>query len=142
MVYHIMLWHIRLSHSIAYHTMSHYSISCYSISYYRLSYYNLFYYIVAHIISCHIMSCHVTSCGVAWRALLRCAMWLIPWHSLSYHIIPASVTKTLLQRRGQMGENTFRAPNQGLDRSFCRWIAGQWLEQEELLVHRHRYHRI
>ena len=41
--------------------------------------------------------------------------------------IPLSVKKTLLRRRRRLGKRAFRAPNQGLDSSFCRWIAGQRL---------------
>ena len=38
-------------------------------------------------------------------------------------IIPVSVKITLLRKITRIGMLAFRAPNQGQDRSFCRWVA-------------------
>ena len=38
-----------------------------------------------------------------------------------------------------MGRLDFRAPNQGLESSFCGWIAGQRLAQKECLFRHRRY---
>ena len=38
--------------------------------------------------------------------------------------------QTLLQRKLHVGRQAFRAPNQVLESSFCRWIAGQRLAQK------------
>ena len=32
--------------------------------------------------------------------------------------------KALLRIGGQVGQSALKAPNQGLDRSFCPWLAG------------------
>ena len=39
--------------------------------------------------------------------------------------------KTFLRRRVDIGMSSFRAPNQGLESSFCLWTAGQGLAQKE-----------
>ena len=54
-------------------------------------------------------------------------------------LIPVSVKKTLLRKMIGMGTLAFRAPNQGLESSFCRWVAGQRLAWKECIFHRHRY---
>ena len=48
-----------------------------------------------------------------------------------FQTVPVSVKKTLLRRWRQMGENAFRAPNQGLDSSLSCGIAGQRLAYKE-----------
>ena len=52
--------------------------------------------------------------------------------------IPVPVKKKLLRRTGQVGRFASKTPNQGLERSFCWWIAGHRLLQQEFVVHRHR----
>ena len=39
--------------------------------------------------------------------------------------------KALFRRRVMFGKSAVRAPNQGLDSSFCRWIVGQRLAEKE-----------
>ena len=41
--------------------------------------------------------------------------------------IPVSVKKTLLRRRRPLGKLAWKAPKQGLERSFCCCFAGQRL---------------
>ena len=48
-------------------------------------------------------------------------------------------TKTLLGRRRPLGRWPLRAPDQGLESTFCCRVAGQGLAQKECLFHRHRY---
>ena len=53
--------------------------------------------------------------------------------------------KTLLRRRGPLGKSAWKTPNQGLDSSFCCWIARPRLVQKECFVHRQTpvsYHSI
>ena len=45
--------------------------------------------------------------------------------------------KTLLRIRRREGKLASRTPNRGLERSFCRCVAGQRLAQKECFFHRH-----
>ena len=55
------------------------------------------------------------------RLALRCATY-----------VPVSVKKTLLRRGVHIGRFALRAPNQGLESSFCCRIAGQGLVQKDM----------
>ena len=46
-------------------------------------------------------------------------------------MVPVSVKKSLLWIRKQVGKSAFKTPNQGLDCSFCCWIAWPRLAQKE-----------
>ena len=70
------------------------------------------------------------------REVRRFDKWI--WSNAST-LLSVSVKKTLLQKMIQVGISVFRAPNQGLESSFCCWTAGQGLAQKECYFHRHRY---
>ena len=48
--------------------------------------------------------------------------------------LPVSGEKTLLRRRRPLGTLDLKTPNQGLESSFCRCVAGQGLAQNECFV--------
>ena len=54
-------------------------------------------------------------------------------------VLPASVKKTLLRKTIHVEILAFRASNQGLDCSFCRWVAGHGLAEKNCVFHRHRH---
>ena len=62
-----------------------------------------------------------------------------PYVPLSYpaHLYDTDVCekKTLLRRPGRMGKSALKAPNQGLESCFRRWIAGSMPEQIILIIH-------
>ena len=47
--------------------------------------------------------------------------------------------ETFLRRTRHVGVQAPRAPNQGLENSFCCWIAVQQLAEKECCFHRHRF---
>ena len=47
--------------------------------------------------------------------------------------VPVSVKQTFLQKIIHIGILAFRSPNQKLESSFCRWIAGHGLAQKKCL---------
>ena len=47
--------------------------------------------------------------------------------------------KTLLRKVINLGILAFRAPNRGLESSFCRWVAGQGLAEKGYFDHKRRY---
>ena len=57
------------------------------------------------------------------------------------HTLPASVNRqtAFLWRIGRVGRLASKTPNQGLEGSFCCWIAGERLLQKECCFHMHRY---
>ena len=42
-------------------------------------------------------------------------------------LLPVSVKKKLLRKRGPLGKLARKTPDQGLESSFCRWVASTWL---------------